>query len=179
MITKNFKLMLAAILLSNSTDQNGKIAGAKTQNGTNVFLSTFFNANQFPVVVTSKVVKDTSSAGIQIGIGSTPANENDYALESLITSGFSASTPTITKTVDSSGNVSLDYTFTITNTDSADLTIREIGYVQDKQAGTSSGGSASTVNHLLLDRTVLDTPIVIPAGEYAAIKYSIKVNMTE
>jgi queuine/archaeosine tRNA-ribosyltransferase len=51
--------------------------------------------------------------------------------------------------------------------------------VQSKQAGTSLGGSANTARPLLLDRTVLDTPIVIPVGEYAAIKYSIKVNMTE
>jgi hypothetical protein len=178
MITNNFKRILGAILLSNSTDQTGKIA-VKKQDGNTVYISAFINAQQFPASVSSNVVNSNSSSGIRIGSGNTPATENDYALESPITSGYTASTPSIDKTVDNNGNVSLDYTFTVTNTGSADLTIREIGYFQNKSSGNTLNGSATNFTYLLLDRTVLDAPVVIPAGEYAAIKYSLKLILSE
>ena len=177
MITKNMKLIMAAMIVSHNGQQIVNIPGARKTDGTNVYIGSFFTSVSYPVSYSQQVITSITSSGIILGVGNTPATENDYTLENPITSGFTASTPSATKGVDNNGNPYLEYAFTVTNTGSSDLTIKEIGYIQSAYVGTTLNGSSS-VGRLLLDRTVLETPVTIPSGEYAAIKYKFMLNMS-
>lgn len=104
------------------------------------------------------------SPGIIVGSGTTPPTIDDYKLESMITAGLSAS-------VVAQGTDSYIRILTITNTSDHDITISEIG--------TLGVGyyNQSTSFPMLVDRTVLDTPVTIPAGGIGKIEYEIKINL--
>lgn len=104
--------------------------------------------------------------GIILGTGDTAATAADYNLESDITSSLSLS-------VSVSGNAADDgihVVFSIggTNGTGAEVTIKEIGII--KAFYTSS--STSTIN-VLLNRTVLDEPITLAAGENFSKVYEL------
>jgi hypothetical protein len=52
----------------------------------------------------------------------------------------------------------------VTNLTSQDITISEIGCLGQIESG----------NSFLLDHTVLETPVVVPAGKTIALEYAIK-----
>ena len=164
---------MAMILETGGNSATGKgIAPCKTYNGTTVYVA---NKMAFPASVSSSVITSAgSSTGIQIGSGTTPATEDDYHLESQLTSGCSASAPTMEFGEDENGNPIVEYTFTVTNNSENPITISEIGYFQNLYASTTKGSTSATNKNCMLDRTVLSSPVTIPAGEYAAIKYTLK-----
>lgn len=116
-----------------------------------------------------------TSRGFAFGTGDAAATENDYDLESRITSGINV--------VKSDGSVydaknnTVEYylQYTITNTGSEDITIKEIGIFQTVYTDTTSGGtSTSRQRPILTDRTVLETPLTIAAGEPGILRWSMK-----
>ena len=178
MITKNFKAIIACLLQSSSTSGNsGGLIPVKDTSGTTQYLSSKFSA--FPYTVGTTVrISTGSQSGIWLVTGTTQPTENDYNLESRITSGLSASTPTITYGVDISGNPYKELLFTLTNTTSSDISISEIGFFQESFVAATQGaipGSSATA--IMLDRTVLSTPVTVPANDSAAIKYTLKTVM--
>ena len=122
---------------------------------------------------------DSASTGngyIIIGSGSTPATENDYALESRITSGLSVVSYTPSKETDANGNVIKRFDFTLQNTSGSDITIAEVGiryYIQGYRTGAGTTGSTKN-GFILFERTVLSTPVTIAAGDAAAIRYTVE-----
>ena len=106
--------------------------------------------------------------GFCLGRGSTPATKEDYKLEDMITAGLSrAAYSTATNWYD--GGFEVIWSYTMTNTSAADIEICEIGKVGQHYSG-------STAYYVLVDRTVLDTPITIPAGETKVLSHSIRIN---
>ena len=167
MVTRNwynyFKSMRAEQVFSNAITE---WSGSKNSAGWR------YNGN-FDSVINFKNVAfylSNSNNGIVVGSGRTPATIDDYKLESMITSGLSAS---IAKSIDSDNDTIIALTFT--NTSSADITIGEIGYVGTVYIDNNFGGS----KYVLLERTVLDSPVTIPAGGIGKIEYSIKLNIPE
>ena len=109
-----------------------------------------------------------STYGFCLGRGSTPATKEDYKLEDMITSGLSRiAFSTATNWYDDGAEKIWSYT--MQNTSDADITICEIG----KIGRFYSGGKNY---HVLVDRTVLNTPITIPAGETKVLSHSIRIN---
>lgn len=177
MITKNFKARIATLLqMSTMTGSDTALVPVKGIDGSAAYASCY-SSNNFPYNVTTSVSFSSSGAGIRVGTGGTAASEDDYKLEAQITSGMSASSVTPTYNVDGSGNPYLEYLFTLTNNTSNDITVREIGYVQSLRVASTQGGKANTSSNFLFDRTVLDTPVTVPANDSAAIKYKLKTVM--
>ena len=135
----------------------------------------YVNGNLF----SNLTIVTNANQGIHIGSGITTPTENDYKLGTQITSGFSATSSNAVRGVDLDGKPYMELTYTITNTGSASMTISEMGIVTQNVwcCNTSTATSAST-NHVLLDRTLLATPVTIEAGDSAAIKYRITCDMT-
>ncbi len=104
-----------------------------------------------------------STTYIQCGTGTTAATEDDYILESTAT-GLNCDS--IVTAIGS--NYSKTYTATFSNTTNADIIVTEIGFFV-----TYPTNGGSSVDYYLLDRTVLSTPITIPAGESKAITYEL------
>ena len=114
--------------------------------------------------------------GLKVGSGTTAPTEDDYKLESfladkvdnvlvfytsgnvVITRGYANDTPYIT------------FSITVTNTSANAVTISEIGMFG--WAAVSIAGVASSTT-VMLDRTLLDTPVTIPAGDTGLVTYTI------
>ena len=105
---------------------------------------------------------------IVFGDGDATPTINDYHLSGNLITGIVSSTSTVHKPN------GVEKRFTVTNNNSNEIIIKEICYFS--QAGWSSDlGNTSGVT-LLLDRTVLDTPVTIPAGGVGQVVYTITFN---
>ena len=172
MITKNYKNHIYCILACRN-DSNAKgMLPIRAYNNT-VYYDNGYGYSSFPNNISTNLVTSASSTGIMVGTGTTAPTEDDYKLESQITSGISSSVNR-DNGMDSNGNPYVQYDITITNTSSSSITISEIGYQQKIYATTTQGGTSASDRTCLFDRTVLDEPVTIPSGSYGVIRYTLK-----
>ena len=175
MITKNFKQIIAVMLPTKGSPNYGLIP-ITDLNGNTKYLGANYSINYPSGYANTVRIDALDNPGIQVGSGSTAPTENNYHLESRITSGMSASTPTLTQGLDENGNPYVTILFTLTNTSSANITISEVGYVQQVAMANTLGGSCS-YGRVMFDRTVLSNPVTVPANGNAAIEYTLKTIM--
>ena len=108
------------------------------------------------------VANDYTARKLVLGSGNTPASVDDYKLESIITTSLSGS---VSKSVDDNGNLVI--VISVTNTSSAPIIVGEIGI-------PANCHNESTARDLcLVERTVLDEPITLGAGESCFISYKV------
>lgn len=109
--------------------------------------------------------------GVCFGNGNTPATENDYCMagELLVTYGYS-------QNVEKSKS-RITYVYTITNNESEPFTICEVGLITYTQRVKTGFGAYQRA--ILLDRTVLESPITIPAGGVGQVTYTITMDGLE
>lgn len=111
------------------------------------------------------------NAGVYFGTGKTPPTRDDYKLENIIMSGLSITNESsVTFTDLGDGKYEASASYMVNNTSGAAITISEIAYY-----GIVGTGS-SYVYIVLFERTVLDNPITIPAGETKLITYKLTFN---
>lgn len=123
--------------------------------------------------VTALNIQYNYNAGFSFGSGNTAPTEDDYFLESQITSGLSSVLTGSSRGVDSNGKLYMEYLFTVTNTSNANITIAEMGITSSWSVCTSASATSASNNNILIDRTVLDTPVTIEPNNSAAIRYRI------
>lgn len=112
----------------------------------------------------------TSNPGVILGDGDTPPTSDDYKLAGNLVSGFTYSKTL--KQVASDTAVTVKAVYTITNTNSTAITIKEIGLI-----GAPTTSPSASTSKTLFDRTVLDTPVTIPAGGVGQVEYTITFNL--
>ena len=166
MLTKNFYSYMRAALQKTSatfTLPDG------TTNMTNLSNDTPpFNAMNAWADGTTKI------KGVSFGTGTTPATASDYSLESILgTTQISVATPSSVSfsRVDTYEEYSV--TFGVTNKTADAITISEVGLTAIPYSYSSS---TNVLKYALVDRTVLDTPVTIPAGQSKQITYTIRFN---
>ena len=104
--------------------------------------------------------------GVWYGTGTTLPTLDDYKMEAPITDGSlstKAGSAALVASVEADC-VRISVPHSVTNLTSQDITISEIGCLGQIESG----------NSFLLDHTVLETPIVVPAGKTIALEYVIK-----
>ena len=113
-----------------------------------------------------------NKTGIILGSGTTPATFDDYCLENrIVADGLTVST-NLTSQTDENG-MCISAMITISNTTDEAVTVAECGV----HCGGSSGSNGSKkYNYVLLDRTVLETPITIEPGGVGQVTYTIRMN---
>lgn len=175
MITKSGKNWITANLPFALMDATGYgVIQVKAINGNIRYISRAFYTH------TSGVPFSTSSygSGIKLGSGTTPPTADDYCIENMITSGINVTINSRTKYVDQSNHACIDINMTVTNTGSDPLTISEAAFynfaVSYPSYNSTSATSTGANTAVMIDRTLLDSPITIPAGESATITYTIK-----
>lgn len=117
---------------------------------------------------TMRVVRTSvgSYGGVIFGTGTAQPTIDDYKLSGNIISTIVASV-SYTRTVTEDSTV-FQCVYTLTNTGTEEITIGEIGLI---------GGSGSyESNKMLVERTVLDSPVTIPAGGVGQVTYTITFN---
>lgn len=150
----------------------------KNANGDSYYGSNMAYNNVYNLLTSIIAHGTSSSVGFALGSGTTPATDEDYTIESIISSGLSFSaTPHSNEAYDAENDVySVYFDLTIANTSANDITISEVCFFGNSYGmnsiGVSTNTSASNRNAVLVDRTVLDTPVTIPAGESKVIRYS-------
>ena len=171
MLTKNFFALMGLILTSNGSVVKGLLPVVDVT-GVNSYA-----ANQcyssFPGSVYLDVTLNANAAGISLGSGNTSATENDYQLESTITSGISAIMNRVTGE-DNSGYPYLQFDIMVTNTGESNVSISEIGYKQSLRVCDTLHGTSIGNRTCLIDRSVLANPVTITPGNYAVIRYVLK-----
>lgn len=103
---------------------------------------------------------------IVLGNGTTEPTPEDYCLESQITTNLSCDSVSVSR------NTTIKtYTATFSNSGTSPMTITEIGYVSRITYTYSNWNFV--YDDFLMDRTVLETPITIPAGESRTVTYEL------
>ena len=172
-IQRNDTMGFPAVSISDSSDA---FIPAKMSNGDNRYINTYIRNKQFTGINSALIsTGTTASSGVAFGSDDTPPSENDYILGNQIT-GFSATTPSPVTIFDADSNkyiAALNYTVTNNNADA--ITIREVGLFVRMRAALAQGGkpgtSASYEYSVMLDRTILSTPVTIPSGESKVVRY--------
>ena len=162
MLTKNFYSYIRAVFQD--------ISAAFVQTDGTAVSRPYYKADN-PFVIMKKWAASISTAGVSFGTGTTPATASDYVIESILdNTQISVSTPSAVSfsRVDTYDEYSV--TFGITNKTAEAITISEVGLT----ACPNTGGSPYPFT--LVDRTVLDNPVTIPAGQSKQITYTIRFN---
>lgn len=174
MVTKNFKVLMQMILEATGGSSPPCVIPITTWQGSTVYISNS-RSSGFPGSITQTYTASQNYPGIVLGSGTTAPTENDYCLESPFTSGLSVN---VTRDVGNDANsMWLDYIITITNTSSTEKTISEVGYQQDIRGYYQQGSTNVTTYVCLLDRTILQDPLVLQASGYGIIKYRLKTEV--
>ena len=184
MITKNFKELLRLLLIATADSTYYGLCPIRNTDGERWYAAPKFIS--FPYTVPTIVTSSPAFNAFLIGSGDKAFDEEDYKLEAPITEGFSMSLSNTVISRETPGDPYMQYTLTITNTGSEPITIKEIGYRQ-KFCGartpdtfipsTTQSGVIYASIVILLDRTLLDTPVVIPAGNSGVIDYKLKIKL--
>jgi len=102
---------------------------------------------------------------IIVGSGTTAPNLSDYTMPSMIQSGLNPTS--VTWDISISGDVATATgLFGLTNTSDSPITVTEVGLIN-----VFGRGSNMYSAYALLDHTLLQTPVTIPAGDSASIQY--------
>lgn len=109
-----------------------------------------------------------SAGGVIIGDGDTAPTVNDYKLSGNLISTFTYSAAVTAE--DTDDGVIITGLYTITNSGTETITIKEIGLV-----ATPTNNSGLRYR-LLIERTVLETPITIEPGGVGQVTYTIRMN---
>ena len=106
--------------------------------------------------------------GVYLGTGTKEVTIEDYALSGEMITNFIYNASVSSKEIDE--GIEFTGLYTITNTGNESFTIGEIALV-----GFNNTGSDSEYK-TMLERTVLDEPVTIPAGGIGQVTYTIRFN---
>lgn len=123
----------------------------------------------------------TSYSGVFFGSGTTPPSKTDYTLEIPITSGLNVDNPsTLIEQSYGNGQYAFISNFVLTNTSNDNISVSEMGLIVPLYGYNSvNGGNVTSVTNwsfALMERTVLDEPVVILPSESKLITYKIIFN---
>ena len=113
------------------------------------------------------------STGIAVGSGNTAATDDDYTLENAIPYYNLNGYVSILNISMKNDYPCVELLVSVTNKGSSAFTVSEIGYFMRVESKTSPDASSGISATMLIDRSVLSTPVTIAAGETKEIKYTI------
>lgn len=174
MLTKNFDKIIASAIMTNSvvkidaTNFDGNVSNnflgnAASGAGNGFIISALMQT------VRKDDIKNSNGYGVWFGDGETPPTRDDYRWAGTIAKNFTHQV-SVSSTADAIG-ISTTAVYTITNNNSTEITIREICMFSRWYRATTSD-----YHGYLIDRTVLDTPVTIPAGGIGQVTYTIRMN---
>lgn len=165
MLTKNFYAYIKSVFSG-----SGTVATFTLTNGATSTDSA--NTNTPPFKVMNGWSTSATVAGVSFGTGTTPATVSDYFLESILgNTQIRVSAPNSISFNKLDTYEEYTVTFGVTNKTADAIAISEIGLTAIPYS-TYSGNN----QYALVDRTVLDNPITIPAGQSKQITYTIRFN---
>ena len=127
--------------------------------------------NLFPLTIFSNTFATKKTAGgLHFGDGSAQPTSDDYYLSGNQITTLSRSSQVLDCSAEGDTAKTV-FTFTVKNTGTSAVTVREIAWVMPLRV------SGNSDKYFMLDRTVIDEPVTIAAGDYAIIRYTISCTM--
>lgn len=151
---------------------NGKSPSVVTVPGNSATLSiAYMNVSSTTIYYPSlkNIPTGWHPGGVVFGDGGAAVSRNDYCLSGNRFTTF-AGAASVETGIDDDGVYAIGK-YTLTNTGTEDFTIREVGlftkYMQQNM---------DNINHaVLVERSILDNPITIPAGGVGQITYTVRM----
>lgn len=174
MILKNWHKIFAMNLTGKNTTAVNMSGAEKGVYKTGNYYGTVFDLvnSVYSFRLNNVTTQSAGVSGVMFGTGTTPVTIDDYKLSGSIITGL---TPSISESVGADENGAYrTVIYTLTNTNSYDVTIGEVGAVIMCCESTST--MASSRYPALVERTVLDKPITIPAGGFGQVTYTVRFN---
>ena len=174
MFTRNFRNLLRGIVMSSSG-----VAGVLPM--TDVYGMQYFYNGQFgsyPYSRTESFTTGFASAGISVGSDNSEPTLGDYRLRSPITSGVSGTVSSVVHDMDGDTGTST-FLVTVTNTSSNNITIGEICFKQTVRGAMYYRNNGNSEIVVMLDRTVLASPITLQPREATVISYRLETEEPE
>lgn len=176
MLTNNFKKWLKTIIVDARNVTN---VWVKTLGGKQIRLygpagydldnfGSYSNDNE-EVFFFPKAQASGNFKSIYFGSGTSPVTREDYSLE-YVDSSLSVQKTTFAGK-DDSGRPYCKHVLVCTNISSVSVTIAEIGYAP-RMFGIDESGNKYQ-DRVLMDRTLLSSPVTLAHGESCSIDYSI------
>ena len=162
---------IPGVSLSASSTTPALIAAKTTSNET-LYIPPMANSNSASIMTDY----NNSSYGIAVGSSDTAATEDDYILGNLITTLKQSAVPQVSLVYDAENTKLIArIDLPLVNDTAEDIIVREIGrfasYYTTATKGAMPSNSASTKRCVLVERTVLETPVTVPANGTATIRY--------
>ena len=169
MFTKNWYKALAAEM-SRANDTFQSVTGATQNIYTSYYLYSFNYDDVSPSYPTIHKVQTTlgSNGGVVFGTGNTHPTIDDTTLSGNLISGFAYSKSVTTERGDD--GVTFTALYTVTNNNAEAITISEVAIIANLAKNNTSPEARFKA---LVERTVLDTPVTIPAGGIGQVVYTI------
>lgn len=176
MFTKNWLKLLAAVIAENGSITYKSVTGTNNTVNKNSFNTLRIGASNMaeePYMASLDKMRTAYNeyGGVVIGTGTTPPTADDHTLSGSLISDYSFSVA-IQRFNDENG-AGVTAIYTITNTGTSDFTVGEIGLIANIGSSVSYTYDGYKA---LLERTVLDTPLTIPAGGIGQVTYTIRLN---
>ena len=169
MFTKNFKKLMSLYLLngneSGTSQYTYPISTTLTSlDGTVITTQTNQSSyERYSLAYALSDILSTSATNMRsylaIGTGTGTVSDNDYQLFNS-----TSDCTCVSASSNTSANFTKIYTATFQNNTSADITVTETGII-------AKSFLYNDYFKVLLDHTLLDTPVIIPAGESRTITY--------
>lgn len=163
MVLKNYYVALGKLILNKAHNAGISYTGESVTPANT-------NAVSIHSIITSPKSDYLGSDGVKFGTGTTPVTFEDYCLSGDMINNLAFST--VTQHASDNNGVHITAVYTITNNNPTDVTIGEVGMMY--RHVTSQTGIVG--NYMLIERTVLDTPVTIPAGGIGQVVYTITFN---
>lgn len=174
MLTKGAKRIMAAVFAMPGTDSveryfipfksiSNNTRYAKLTNGSWPAINYFV----FEQNITNAAI------GIAVGSGSTAATDDDYNLENAIPYYNVNGYVSILNISMKNDYPCVELLVSVSNIGNSAFTVSEIGYFMRVESKTSPDASSGGPATMLIDRSVLSTPVTVAAGETKEIKYTI------
>lgn len=180
MILNNFKKCVASSGYNNSngvtvrTFPNGDsytISGRNSMSSSTgtymTGLTGIYNFARIRPNSTTSYSPGSDGVEVVVGTGTTPVTTDDYTLANIVT--LAQGTPVKTNVIENGAYKGFIISLPITNNTGSALTITEVGIMS--YAYRSNGGS-NTIP-VLIERTLLDVPVTIEAGQTMAVNIAL------
>lgn len=174
MLTKSAKRIMAAVFAMLGTDSVDRYFIPFKGISNDTRYAKLSNEN-WPAINGYEFLRNITnlSAGIAVGSGTTAATDDDYTLENAIPYSNLNGYVSILNISMKNDYPCVELLVSVSNIGNSTFTVSEIGYFMRENSKTSPDASFGIAATMLIDRSVLSTPITIAAGETKEIKYTI------
>ncbi len=159
MLTNNFKAILNSLFVFS---KNAKVS-VVGRNGNESVLTSDTSSKLRDIAGCKVYLTDSYYGGIYLGSGETPVTRSDYKIDPVKSGNV---TYAVNWGLDDNGKPYTLFSIAYSNNSNKNVKISEIGYFLDV-------GTVNNIGPVLIDRTLLDSPVVVAPGESCGIKYKI------